>query len=759
MRLTLRTLLAHLDKTLSEADAAAIGEKIKESSFASQVVERIRAVLTNGRLAAPSPGANGPTDDPNVVGEYLDSTLSAEQAAEVDRNCLESDVHLAEAAACHQVLTMVLGTPAEVPQDLRKRIYALGRRADDQATEGSGPEDSTIDRPVVAPVGLDDSGAFRAASRLEERGDSESLEKAGKRRGKGAKEPAMAGSRPLSASEANEIFGDRIRTTRVVPWLVTLGIAALFLFVLAQAFRPFMGSDEIAVETEKPDQGITPLPSDGDGEQAVDGREGDEAESKPTTGVPAAAEGDADEAGSSSTADPGTDRSQPDSVVALPADDDDQPPPPPSPDDDTEDEREAPMESEGDAAGEPDARVARAELDREGETIGDEQPETETVDGIAQVASDQGLLLVAGEQQGEWEDLGDEAIVPSGRTIVCPPLYRIRLTIDERADLSLVGPARLRIGGTVDQPQIVLERGRLLVASLTEDLLIDLQLDDLSGELSLTELGDVAAIEVSHFRPPGSDPTNPENSIRIAKLESVAGRLGWSPDGGDSSPIETGERWTRIGNGDAQVLIPGEPADWIDAPEGNRQSLDNAARQGLLTFLDPSKPVALSLREAVGFRRAEVGALAAQTLLLMGEPDVYFGSDGVLSTASQKSYWADHVQALQAKLNEGPEAAAAVKQAAVEMEGASAETLFRLLWGYSPEQLKAGADAFLVETLDSPQMSLRVLAIENLRQITGTSLFFKPEQETSNRRRNDIKKWETRLRRDDIVWESIPIPR
>ena len=48
-------------------------------------------------MAAPSPDAVGPIADANAISEYLDSTLSAEQIAEIERACLESDPHLAEA--------------------------------------------------------------------------------------------------------------------------------------------------------------------------------------------------------------------------------------------------------------------------------------------------------------------------------------------------------------------------------------------------------------------------------------------------------------------------------------------------------------------------------------------------------------------------------------------------------------------------------------------------------------------------------------
>src|SRR6476620_1940602 len=126
MRLTLRTMLAYLDEVLEPADAEALRLKIEESDFASGLVDRIQGVLKKLRIDAPRVDGKGMGNDANTVAEYLDSALEQDRVAEFERVCLESDKHLCEAAACHQVLTIVLGKPADVPTELRERIYALG---------------------------------------------------------------------------------------------------------------------------------------------------------------------------------------------------------------------------------------------------------------------------------------------------------------------------------------------------------------------------------------------------------------------------------------------------------------------------------------------------------------------------------------------------------------------------------------------------------------------------------------------------------
>ena len=171
MRLTVRTLLAWIDKVLGPDDQRSLGEKVAASSVAPKIIERTRAVVRHDGLSAPSPEGRGLADDPNTAAEFLDNVLAGDRLEAFERICIESDIHLAEAAACHGMLAEITRDPGLIePLDPRQRerlVAAASRRGDagaaaDPASPPAVPRHAAAKgRAAASPSGASPSGRPR----------------------------------------------------------------------------------------------------------------------------------------------------------------------------------------------------------------------------------------------------------------------------------------------------------------------------------------------------------------------------------------------------------------------------------------------------------------------------------------------------------------------------------------------------------------------------------------------------------------------
>ncbi|MGB7343066.1 MAG: hypothetical protein WBD20_02540 [Pirellulaceae bacterium] len=834
MRLTLRTLLAYLDNTLDPKDAEALRAKLAESGFATQLVQRIRATLVNPNLSAPSPDAVSPIDEANVISEYLDSTLSPEQIAEVEKACLESDPHLAEAAACHQILTMVLGKPAHVSEALRDRIYQLPDRAiQDIATAASGsfsgvslPEvgdlpgvaadPSLADQPVgesvlqsslapVTPVGAGDSGVSDAPKRLREATSGE------------------PDSHRRARMAAEDMYGGSIRPSRITPWLVSLALAGVFLFALSRVLAPLMDSP-VAQKEEKigsmtSEYVIDDPPADvvGDSaeeasvDSAADGTLSKEIEvpaSKApvmeTVGTPGVEIRSSEEAEIMELPMPA-----PDAVAKVTADPDVSTLPEEMSDPIDPIDMPAPVDlpTPSDAASEmpaPDKVAVKAGSDVEPKKMtdasGDEPPSGKDlakdaamsdtdVDpdktatdkaatdkagakaaddvAVAKAITDETILLAASTtdetfDSAMWAMVKKDMMISRRATLINSPKFRSTVIMNSGTVVTLVDATKVGFVAPQSDTQsngLKIDYGRILIKSRKADLAMPLEMLGQTLELRLPSPDTTVAIEVSWLRQPGFDPFLEKNHIPIARIVAIAdpaglaGEVELTTPGGDVNLVGD-QQWMVRGQDPPKVMELPELIGWAEIKEPDDSILDKSAREGLLALVAQPQPLDVSLREATGFRQSEVASLAAQLMLHLGQADVFFGTDGILSQAKQRSFWPDHFRALRAAVDRNPATAASVQKQIEQMDAANGKNLFRLLIGFSQSQLVENSDEDLIEMIDSESMAVRVLATENLREITGTTMNFWAGEDNAVRRVPAIKKWQVRLRKGDIRWQN-----
>jgi hypothetical protein len=148
VRLTLRTLLAYLDDTLDPGEIKQIGQKVSESDAAQELIARIKQVTRRRRLTAP-PNTGPGGFDPNTIAEYLDNVLPPDQVSELEKTCLESDVHLAEIASSHQILTLILGEPLLVPPTAKQRMYGLVRGRESRRRRAPAEAPAAVPAPAA----------------------------------------------------------------------------------------------------------------------------------------------------------------------------------------------------------------------------------------------------------------------------------------------------------------------------------------------------------------------------------------------------------------------------------------------------------------------------------------------------------------------------------------------------------------------------------------------------------------------------------
>ena len=164
---------------------------------------------------------------------------------------------------------------------------------------------------------------------------------------------------------------------------------------------------------------------------------------------------------------------------------------------------------------------------------------------------------------------------------------------------------------------------------------------------------------------------------------------------------------------------PGELSPASAQHASPRQLLDEDAAEFLSEMLntaerDDELPISISLREQLHHRRIEVRALAARCLAALDQFDALLDA---LSEPEFKSFWENHILALQHAITRSPETSVRLRgEWERKRDETEAAQRYRLLWGYNPEQLQANGAQQLVGYLEHPSMDVRVLSSQLLQQ-------------------------------------------
>lgn len=780
MRLTLRTLLAFLDNYLEPEDAKEISKKLEDSEFASSLVHRIRDVMRKTRLPAPGTSDKATALDPNSVAEYLDNTMPAEGLADFEKICLESDVELAEVASCHQILTLVLGEPAEVSPETRQRMYqlslalAVATNQDEAlagnvtAATGSPAHEVQIRTKPEIPDYLRDKepAASKALGRLialaliliivagtvlvatgQFKADSPLMRMlAGKPAGEPGKPVAMASKsdeKPAAVPKVEPVAQNPLPTktdngaktgqqpdepAKAEGSSPANGKAPAANPAATPATKPgdngSLAAKAVAPAVQPPD---APMPPDLTGRTPPPGN----AASNATPAVPPAPmpgeaappaplpppSGDAKLAGNTKPPAPMLGEATPPAPL-----------PPPGGDAKLASNTKPPAADPGMASS-----PAKTETPVEAAPL--------PAEPAGRYVSEKSVLLAYDPATTNWRRVPTHAVVNAGTTLLSLPAFQANLVLPAGATLQLLGGSEIALGPSDSQKisGINVHYGRAVLRAIGDaKAKLRIELGSRKGIVSLRTADSVLAIAITRSRLLTSDP-EVEAAPLSAELYAASGEIGWEEAGSPPQVIPAASRLI-VDDQAGRQPVPADLPKWVTTDETSW--LDRRAAPMLEQALQADRPVALALRELADFRQREVAWLAVRCLGYVG---VFEPMLAVLNSSDQKTVWDEYIAQLQEAVFREPKLAAAVRTAMEKQFGAEGKELYRMLWGYSRKELQGPAGNQLVEYLDHDQLAFRILAYYNLERTTGVKLNYRP-QDTAAKRAPSIARWRDRLR-------------
>ena len=284
------------------------------------------------------------------------------------------------------------------------------------------------------------------------------------------------------------------------------------------------------------------------------------------------------------------------------------------------------------------------------------------------------------------------------------PTYRARIATTKGVMVEILGGSRVELlgSGPAEPPGIRLLYGRLVLMPLGRaGTALRLAFGERTMARSRSWIPIPPALDVRLIHAPG---TSPEGSAAVvtADLYVPAGSLlGHS---------------RREGAADAEILrSPGFPgqdrlaagagqgsAAWIAAkPIGQ---FDRWASPAVSQSLSTERPARRGLLELMTRPQKDVHWLSLRCLAYVG----YFHNlVEAMNDSAHKLVWEEYIDELHAAVARDSDTAAAVRLELESQYPQQAAMLYRMLWGYTDDDLANGEDANLVRALDDDMLAVR----------------------------------------------------
>jgi hypothetical protein len=701
MRLTVRTLLAWLDHVLPADEHGELDAKVAGSAAAQQLVDRIRRVVKQPTISPPRLDGRGLAADPNSVAEYLDNCLEHDRLEAFERICIESDAHLAEVAACHEILATLARDPAATaPLDAagRRRLLEAMRHHSAAVSTDDGHHEQVMDARQIP--------ATREAAPTQPLG---------------AASPRRRASRTAWGAAA-----------AAVALLVSLG------FLLTEVIgrprgvqRDALAPPEVAGDSPP----IAAAPAhEPPGAAVEDGPSGQAVEPGPTVV-----------------------ESPPATVALVPAEPD---PPKPEPTEPTELEAAAPKPEPAAVAAVPPASVGPQPSVPQGDALAiaaapvtapaaatpsvppaPAQKSAAPSGGEATLGfvTGEGLLIQRHTDQGHaaWAALVPGAALGPREELIAPFGFQPDLNV-RGVTIRLLPGTRATITADADgTPRVEVVFGRAVVRSARPDARVGVTAGGLTGTIT-AGLAGPAAISLDLDRVPGTDPTTEAARVR-ASVIAVNGGIVWKQGGvaADGSQrlldgiaaegmldARTSIAWESVAPDLGRIVqLDALPAWVVTAPQVDK--LQRNAAEALGARIRDTGSLEQSLRELADDRRVENRVLAASTLALLGDFDAaveLLCAEAAGRRLEQRQWATLEAATVPLALARGAKAAARLRTA-FEDRGphGKAEELFAMARGFSDAELATGAAEALVAALDDPDLVVRRYAIKCLCDIVQAS--------------------------------------